>query len=109
MSRLPEQLESPRLILRVPRPVDAQALNTAVIESFPELTVWMDWAAKPQSVKETGQFCVDARENWNADLSYGVIMVRKDDGVVVGASGYPSIDWQVPKFEIGYWCRTTLV
>ncbi len=41
MSRLPERLETPRLVLRVPRPADAPALNAAVVESFQELTLWM--------------------------------------------------------------------
>lgn len=109
MSRLPERLETPRLVLRVPRPADAPALNAAVVESFQELTLWMPWAAEPQSVEDTATFCVDARENWNSDLRYGVIMISKDEGIVVGATGYPNIDWEVPKFEIGCWCRTTCV
>jgi RimJ/RimL family protein N-acetyltransferase len=25
---------------------------------------------------------------------------------MVGSSGLHGIDWEVPKFEIGYWCRT---
>ncbi|MFP6834812.1 MAG: GNAT family N-acetyltransferase [Pseudomonadales bacterium] len=109
MSRLPEQLESPRLILRVPVSADAPAVNVAVMDSFQELNVWMDWAAEPQSLEQSREFCADARKKWNSDESYGLIMIRKDDGVIVGATGYPSIDWQVPKFEIGYWCRTMFV
>lgn len=109
MSRLPERLETPRLLLRVPRPVDAQPLNTAIVESFPELTRWMPWAAEPQTLDETSAFCTDARTNWEADVRCGLIMSKRDDGVIVGGTGFPSIDWQVPKFEIGYWCRTTHV
>jgi RimJ/RimL family protein N-acetyltransferase len=109
MSRLPEQLETPRLLLRVPALGDAPALNAAIAESFPELTRWMDWSAEPQSLEDTARFCVDARDDWEADLRFGLIMIDKLDGVVVGGTGYPSIDWGVPKFEIGYWCRTTHV
>lgn len=29
-------------------------------------------------------------------------------GTFVGSSGLHRIDWSVPKFEIGYWCRTPL-
>lgn len=109
MSRLPEQLESSRLILRVPVPADAPAVNVAVMDSFQELTLWMDWAAEPQTVEQSREFCIEARNNWKSDASYSLIMVRKDDGIIVGATGYPNIDWQVPKFEIGYWCRTNCV
>jgi RimJ/RimL family protein N-acetyltransferase len=32
----------------------------------------------------------------------------KESGVFVGSSGLHRIDWSVPKFEIGYWVRTSL-
>ena len=107
MSRLPAQLETPRLLLRVPVLADAPRLNAAIVESFAELTRWMDWSAEPQSMEDTATFCVDARESWEADLRFGLVMIDKDDGLVVGGTGYPIIDWGVPKFEIGYWCRST--
>ncbi|MDH3640905.1 MAG: GNAT family N-acetyltransferase [Gammaproteobacteria bacterium] len=109
MSRLPELLETPRLLLRVPEPGDAEPLNAAITASFAELTQWMPWAAEQPSVAQTGAFCAEARENWESDLRYGLIMVEKDGGAIVGGSGYPNIDWSVPKFEIGYWCRTSIV
>jgi RimJ/RimL family protein N-acetyltransferase len=30
----------------------------------------------------------------------------KGTGTLVGSSGLHRIDWEVSKFEIGYWCRT---
>src|SRR5262249_2705803 len=36
-------------------------------------------------------------------------MRLRESGEFVGATGLHRIDWQVPKFEIGYWCRTSLV
>ncbi|HEX2739276.1 MAG TPA: GNAT family N-acetyltransferase, partial [Rubrobacter sp.] len=30
----------------------------------------------------------------------------KGTETLVGSSGLHRIDWEVPKFEIGYWCRT---
>lgn len=30
----------------------------------------------------------------------------KETGTLVGSSGLHRIDWGVPMFEIGYWCRT---
>lgn len=107
MSRLPERLETSRLILRVPEAADPPALNAAILESFPELARWMPWSVEPQSIEDTQAFCTEARENWEADVRYGVIMINKDDGAIVGGTGYPSLDWEVPKFEIGYWCRTS--
>jgi RimJ/RimL family protein N-acetyltransferase len=109
MARLPAQLETPRLLLRVPQTSDAAPLNAAIVESFAELTQWMPWAAQPQTTEDTAAFCARAHEEWQADVRYGVVMCRRSDGLIVGATGYPNVDWEVPKFEVGYWCRTTLV
>ena len=35
-------------------------------------------------------------------------LFRKSDGYYVGNSGLHRIDWEVPRFEIGYWVRTSL-
>lgn len=59
MSRLPAEIRTQRLLLRLPGPEDAEELNRALRTSQAELSAWMDWA--------------------------------------------------VPKFEIGYWCRTDKV
>lgn len=35
-----------------------------------------------------------------------MFLFLKETGALVGGSGLHRIDWSVPKFEIGYWCRT---
>ena len=35
-----------------------------------------------------------------------LLLFLKGTGTLVGSSGLHRIDWEVPKFEIGYWCRT---
>lgn len=106
---LPASLTSERLILRMPAPADAPALNAAILESFPELNAWMDWATSKPSVADTRAFCEQAAADRRAGSACPLLMVRRDDGSIVGATGYARIDWMVPSFEIGYWCRTSLV
>lgn len=36
-----------------------------------------------------------------------LLLFLKSTNTMVGASGLHRIDWQVPKFEIGYWLRTS--
>lgn len=36
-----------------------------------------------------------------------MLLFLKDSGLLVGSSGVHSIDWTVPKCEIGYWVRTS--
>ena len=37
-----------------------------------------------------------------------MFLFRRDDGRFVGGSGLHRIDWSIPRFEIGYWVRTSL-
>jgi RimJ/RimL family protein N-acetyltransferase len=34
-----------------------------------------------------------------------LLLFLKGTGTIVGGSGLHRIDWQVPSFDIGYWCR----
>ncbi len=35
-----------------------------------------------------------------------LLLLLKGTETLVGSSGLHRMDWEVPKFEIGYWCRT---
>lgn len=105
---VPEVVETDRLILRAPRPGEGAAVNAAIAESLAALQPWMPWAAtmptvdqsEAQARRSAGRFRL--RE----DLPYRMWM--KDTGLFVGGTGLHRMDWSVPRFEIGYWCRTSL-
>ena len=102
---IPEQFETERLIIRVPRPGDGPGLNAAVIETFDELALWMPWANKRPSVEKSEE---NSRKAYSLFLSREDITLRlihKESGLFLGSSGLHPRDWDVPKFEIGYWCR----
>ena len=107
--RFPEQLETERLILRPPALADAERLLAAVTASYPELHQWMEWAKVPYGLDEAQAFCAEAARQAQEDRSYPVLLTRKPGGRIVGASGFESVDWSVPKFGIGYWVRTDCV
>jgi len=69
----------------------------------------MEWAVEPQKLDETRKFCTESRSAWEADTALNCLMIERDNGEIIGSSGYPRIDWSVPKFEIGYWCRSDRV
>ena len=106
MPLLPELIVTPRLRLRVPDEADSGELNAAVIASFTELTRWLPWAQEPQSLAETEDYCRLSREKWLSDECLNLLLVTKSDGAIIGSTGYPRLDWEVPSFEIGYWCST---
>jgi RimJ/RimL family protein N-acetyltransferase len=106
---LPAELLTPRLRLVPPTAGDGLMLNRAIAESFPELNRWMDWAATMPTIIESERFVRDSAARFLRRDDLPLFMRLRDTGEFVGASGMHRIDWQVPRFEIGYWCRTSLV
>jgi RimJ/RimL family protein N-acetyltransferase len=104
---IPERLESARLVLAASCPGQGAAVNEAVVESHAELKRWMPWAQKVPSVDESEGFCRQSHAKWLARETLDFCFFRRDDGRLVGKGGLHTIDWSIPKFEIGYWVRTS--
>lgn len=102
---VPEEIVTERLVLRAPHPDYAREMNTAVCESIEELRPWMPWAAEPPTLEESRAQASRAREAFLAREDLQLILFLGDR--IVGSSGLHRIDWDVPKFETGYWVRTT--
>jgi len=105
---LPEMLETERLLVRCPLPGDGRAVNEAVRESLEDLRPWMPWARSLPSVEESDEYVRRARARWLERTDLALLLFLRESGQFVGGSGLHRIDWEVPRFEIGYWCRTSL-
>jgi ribosomal-protein-serine acetyltransferase len=103
-----ESFESERLLIRPPLPGDGPPAHEAIEESFEELRAWMPWSQAHQSVDEVEAYSREAHASYLARRDLPLFLFRRDDGSFVGGSGLHRIDWSVPRFEIGYWIRTTL-
>jgi RimJ/RimL family protein N-acetyltransferase len=104
----PDHFETERLIIRAPRPGDGTAGNDAIRESIEELRPWMPWAQVAPLPSETETVYRRSASQWLTRENLNMLLIRKSDGMFVGGSGLHRIDWTVPKFEIGYWVRTSL-
>jgi RimJ/RimL family protein N-acetyltransferase len=104
----PDQFETERLIIRAPRPGDGAEVQTAVVESINELRPWMPWAQTTPTVEEAEISIREAAARFQRREDMRLNLYRKSDGLFVGGSGLHRIDWTVPRFEIGYWVRTSL-
>ena len=102
----PDSFETERLIIRCPQPGSGAAVNAAVLESLEELRLWMPWAQNAPSLEESEENCRRWRARFLAREDLTLHLFLKD-GAFVGSSGLHRINWEVPKFEIGYWCRTS--
>lgn len=105
--RFPLVVETERLILRVPSVAAVSVVNAAINESFTELHRWMKWADKRPTLEETTAHVQQTIQRFQSDEDFPIWGFLKNRRDFVLACGLHECDWEVPKFEIGYWCRTT--
>ena len=101
----PESFESDRLTIRAPRPGDGAEINAAVRETFDDLKVWMPWAQQMPTLEESESYVRRAQCQFLAREELTLFLFLKGTNTTVGSSGLHRVDWDIPKFEIGYWCR----
>ena len=102
----PEGFETERLLIRGPLPGDGPEVYRAVNESLAELTPWMPWTKEHRKVEDSEASVRRARVAFLERSELRLHLYLKGTDTLVGSSGLHRIDWEVPKFEIGYWCRT---
>ena len=99
--RLPSEIVTPRLLLRLWRPGDVPALRGAIEASIEHLRPWLAWTRfEPLSDKDRVDLINSGRAGWHqgGDASYGAF--RED--VVIGACGLHHR--QGPgTLDLGYW------
>ncbi len=104
---VPEAVETPRLTLRASHAGAGALIHEALDESREALRPWMPWAREPLSVEQSEEHCRRMRARWHAREELDFCFYRKADGRLVGKGGLHTIDWSLPKFELGYWIRTS--
>jgi RimJ/RimL family protein N-acetyltransferase len=102
----PESFETERLLVRSPLPGDGPEVYAAVRESIGELSPWMAWPKEHRTVDDSEASARRARVAFQARSELRLHLYLLGTGTLVGIAGLQDIDWAVPKFEIGYWCRT---
>ncbi len=107
LNELPESFETERLLVRCPREGDGAHVHEAIQESFAELHDQMHWARSPTTANECEIKARLTRAKYMARKDMGLFLFRREDGRFVGGSGLHKPDWTIPRFEIGYWLRTS--
>jgi ribosomal-protein-serine acetyltransferase len=102
----PEPIETERLIIRGPRPGDGAAFNAAILDSLEGITTWLGYYRDgPPTVAQSEAFIRSQHAHFVTRENLMMLVFLKESGVLVASSGlHPK--WDVPSFEIGYWCRT---
>jgi ribosomal-protein-serine acetyltransferase len=102
----PNEFETDRLKIRLPLPGDGAYVYDAVTESQEELKVWLPFANGEQT-KEDAEISVrQSYANFILRSDLRLHIFHKETGKFIGSTGLHRMDWQVRRFEIGYWIRT---
>lgn len=107
---VPETIDTPRLTLRAPRTGDGGVLLAAIAESLAELRRFpasLPWAVADPTPASVEAYCREAQANFVARRDLPYLIVERASGTLVGCTGMHRMNWTVPKFEIGYWGRTS--
>lgn len=110
LREMPDQIHTARLTIRSPRPGDGPRVFAAVEESLAELRMFpasLRWALGEPSVEASEQYCREAYANFVTRRDLPFLVLLRDSSTIVASSGLHRIDWTVPKFEVGFWGRTS--
>ncbi len=66
----------------------------------------MPWVENHRTTQDSEESVRRARVRFLERSDLMLLLFLKETGTLVGSSGLHRMDWTVPKFEIGYWCRS---
>lgn len=95
-----------RLLIRKPLPGDGKAVYEAIQASLDELKPWMPFAHANQSEQDVEANIIESIAKFITREDLRLHIFNKETGEFIGSSGLHRINWDVPKFEIGYWIDT---
>ncbi|WP_342042352.1 GNAT family N-acetyltransferase [Bacillus sp. OTU2372] len=103
-----DEIYTERLYIRKPMPGDGKKVFEAIQASLNELKRWMPWANREQTEQEVEANMRDAHAKFLTREDLRLHIFNRETGEFIGASGLHRMNWEVPKFEIGYWINTSL-
>lgn len=104
---MPEMLHirTPRLVIVPAHPDHAETFHAAKLESMAHLHPWMVWADKPGTLEGERALLSAKHAEYLGHGDEMMLLAFTHEGEFVVATGYPHINWRIPKADIGYWCR----
>jgi len=111
---LTKSISGDRVTLYRPRVGDGQAVFEAVVESLKALREFpssQPWALRDPSVAASEHFCEIGIKGHMGGTDFPFLIFREIEGTsrsrLIGCCGLHRPKWDVPSFEIGYWCRAS--
>jgi len=104
---VPEIVETPRLILQMPKAGFGAKVYEAMIDGYEDGEKWLNWNKEKPSVEIIEENCRKHHAEFILRESIRYIIIDKKTDNVVGSCSLPSLlaHWQIPQFGIGYFTR----
>ncbi|MEO3693363.1 GNAT family N-acetyltransferase [Roseateles paludis] len=106
---VPRELVGERLVLAAPQIGLGAELAVVITQSLAHLRPWMPWAKDTPSAESAEAVVRRMHADFIArrDLVFHIFARGADGrrGRLLGGSGLHRMDWELRKFEIGYWLR----
>lgn len=106
LMEFPNELETERLYIRLPMPGDGKAVYEAITASIEEFKIWLPFARREQSEETIEANIRESHAKFLLREDLRLLIFLKETGQFIGSSGLHRINWNIPKFEIGYWLDT---
>lgn len=103
LNDFPNEFYTDRLYIRLPKPGDGKAVYKAIEASKEDLKKWLPFAQKNQTAEEVEANVRNAYAAFLKREDLRMHIFHRETEELVGLTGLHRIDWEVPKFEIGYW------
>lgn len=99
----PTEFYTERLFIRMPLPGDGKLMAEAVNSSIEEFKPWLPFAQEKQTVEEAEAHIRKSHAEFLQRTNLQLLVFLKDTDELIASSGLHRINWDIPKFEIGYW------
>ena len=95
-------------MLKTPEDGDGEMVHDAVVETLDDLRRWpasLPWALQEPSLEVFEIFCRKSQSQLIERVRLNYLVLDAATRSFIGCFGVNRIDWKVPRFEIGFWCR----
>jgi RimJ/RimL family protein N-acetyltransferase len=99
----PDLIETKRLYISPCKPGDGKIVHKAINSSIKNLSQWMGFAQKVQTIEEIEEGIRMSYAQFILREDIRLHIYKKDSGELAGSTGFHRIDWDTGSVEIGYW------
>lgn len=106
---LPMPILTQRLLIRPPQAGDGPAYHAAINASREHLQRFLEWVdASHHTPEDSENMARTAHARFLNRSDIILAIFDRKTQALYGGTGFHSIDWNLPKFEIGYWLHQDL-